>query len=551
MNDVPQPDAGGGRTIDRDVVIVGGGVGGCAAALAVARAGRTAVLTEPTSWIGGQLTAQAVPPDEHRWIESEGATASYREFRTRVRDYYRRNYPLTAAARAVPHLNPGGGLVSGLCHEPAVALAVLHEMLAPHLAAGRIRILHRRAPVSASVTGDRVDAVVVRERESGEQTVLTGRYVLDATELGDLLPLAGVEHVMGAESAQDTGEPHALDGPAQPLDQQAVTVCFALDHRPGENHVIDRPADYAFWRDYRPDFWPDRLLSWQIVRPDTLEPYARPIFDRPPVTPNRDGRDLWHYRQIVDGSIFAADAGIAPVTLVNWPQVDYWLGPLAGVDAAAAAEHERQARQLSLSFLYWMQTEAPRVDGGTGYAGLRLRGDVTGGTADGLAMSTYVRESRRIVGEIRVVEQQIGVEARGRTVGAEAFTDSVGVGSYRIDLHPSTGGPAGPRTYVDVDTWPFQIPLGALIPVRMENLLPAAKNVATTHVTNGAYRLHPVEWNIGEVAGALAAHCLRTGATPRAVRGRPSALAEFQRELAGQGVQLAWSEPARRKEDGP
>ncbi|MGG2474547.1 FAD-dependent oxidoreductase, partial [Rhizobium sp. BR5] len=34
------------------------------------------------------------------------------------------------------------------------------------------------------------------------------------------------------------------------------------------------------------------------------------------------------------------------------------------------------------------------------------------------------------------------------------------------------------------------------------------KNIGTTHITNGCYRLHPVEWNIGEVAGMLAAYCL-------------------------------------------
>jgi hypothetical protein len=71
------------------------------------------------------------------------------------------------------------------------------------------------------------------------------------------------------------------------------------------------------------------------------------------------------------------------------------------------------------------------------------------------------------------------------------------VGSYRIDLHPTTRQ----RTYVDISSWPFQIPLGALIPVRVENLLPACKNLGVTHITNGCYRLHPVEWNIGEAAG--------------------------------------------------
>ncbi|HMV49172.1 MAG TPA: FAD-dependent oxidoreductase, partial [Blastocatellia bacterium] len=66
------------KELKTDVLIVGGGVGGCAAALAVARAGRQVILTEESDWIGGQLTSQAVPPDEHGWIERFGCTASYR-----------------------------------------------------------------------------------------------------------------------------------------------------------------------------------------------------------------------------------------------------------------------------------------------------------------------------------------------------------------------------------------------------------------------------------------------------------------------------------------
>src|SRR6516162_3995606 len=88
------------REIWTDLAILGGGLGGCAAALAALRAGRTVVLTEPTDWIGGQLTQQGVPPDEHRWIETHGANASYRDLRDGIRSYYRRHYPLTAEALA-------------------------------------------------------------------------------------------------------------------------------------------------------------------------------------------------------------------------------------------------------------------------------------------------------------------------------------------------------------------------------------------------------------------------------------------------------------------
>lgn len=203
--------------------------------------------------------------------------------------------------------------------------------------------------------------------------------------------------------------------------------------------------------------------------------------------------------------------------------------------------------QLSRSLLYWLQTEAPRPDGGVGWPGLRLRGDVMG-TDHGLAKHPYVRESRRIEAEFTVTERHVGAEARMEITGrgpeevtAAHFEDSVGVGAYRIDLHPSTGG----RNYVDFSSLPFQIPLGALIPVRMENLLPACKNIGVTHIANGCYRLHPVEWNIGESAGLLAAFALNNNVMPRHVRDNEEVLKEFQKFIQKQGVEIQWPRPSR------
>ena len=514
-----------------DILVIGGGLGGVAAALAAVSLGMRVVLTEETEWIGGQLTAQAVPPDEHPWIEGAGCTATYQRLRLGIREYYRRNYPLLPEARFDAHLNPGLGRVSPLCHEPRVALQAIYELLLPHLTAGRFEIRLRCRARAAHVDGDRVRAVTVRD-EAGEETTIEAPYILDATELGDVLALAGIEHVVGAESQAETGEPHALPE-ADPLDQQAITACFAMDYLPGEDHTIERPADYDFWRGYRAEFWPGPQLAWTFVDPVTLEVRDQSVFD------SRGALDLWTFRRIFYRGHYPAGRYASDITLVNWPQNDYWLGPLVGVSPEERAAHERGARQLSLSLLYWMQTEAPRHDGGYGYRGLRLRNDVVG-TRHGTAKHVYVRESRRIRAEFTVLEQHVGVEARGSIEGAEPFADSVGIGSYRLDLHPTTRG----RTYVDISSWPFQIPLGALIPVRADNVLPAAKNLGVTHITNGCYRLHPVEWNVGEAAGALAAFCIRTGVSPRQVRASPRLLAEFQQLLhATLGVPLAWPNP--------
>jgi hypothetical protein len=254
--------------------------------------------------------------------------------------------------------------------------------------------------------------------------------------------------------------------------------------------------------------------------------------------------NLFLYRRIANRRNHTADAFRSDISLINWPQNDYWLGNLHEVSEAEAARHLMRGKQLSLSLLYWMQTEAPRPDGGAGWKGLRLRRDVMG-TADGLAKYPYIRESRRIQAEFTVLEEHVGTEARMKATGkgrrevqAAVFTDSVGVGSYRIDLHPSSGG----DNYIDVSSLPFQIPMGALIPRRVENLLAAAKNPGVNHVTNGCYRLHPVEWNIGESAGALAAHAVAIKNTPRAIRNSEKLLRNFQGRLLAQGVELAWPE---------
>ncbi len=518
---------------------MGGGLGGVAAALSALRAGREVILTEEFDWLGGQLTSQAVPPDEHTWVEQFGVTASYRDLRNRIRDYYRRNYPLTDAARGQRELNPGAGHVSRLCHEPRVAVAVIDEMLAPHLASSRLRLLKPYRPSAAQTHGDEVIGVTLNHRDTGETIDITADYILDATETGALLPLTGTEYVTGFESRHETAEPSAPDT-AQPTNMQAVSVCFAVDQVAG-NHTIDKPADYDFWRSYSPEFWGGPLLSLEAPNPRTLKRGARDFTPNPdddPLAVVADQRlsggdqNLWTFRRIAARKMFTPGSYTSDICLVNWPMIDYWLSPV--IDVADPQVHLDKARELSMAMFYWLQTEAPRVDGGTGHPGLRLRGDITG-SADGLAMAPYIRESRRIRAEYTVVEQDLALSVRGGK-GAVEYGDSVGVGMYRIDLHPSTGG----DTYIDVGCCPFQIPLGALIPRRVENLLPAGKNIGTTHITNGAYRLHPVEWNIGEAAGALAAFCLDRRVSPRAVRNTPALLTEFQARLDSAGVERTW-----------
>lgn len=524
-----------------DLLVVGGGLGGVAAALTACRLGQRVILSESNRWLGGQLTAQAVPPDEHPWIETDLVSPSYADLRAKIRNHYREHFPLTDAAAHDSQLNPGRGYVSRLSHEPRISALVLEQLLSAKLSSGQLILLREHQPVTATRAGRQVTSVTFQSLATGTRTVVSAGLIADATELGDLLDLAEMEYVYGAESRHETGELHA-PWAANPLDQQAVTWCCALEWAPSQDNVIERPDRYDFFATEVADFWPGPQLSFDDIEPISLEKRTRPIFTSDPaLASDNDERDLWHYRRARTHRNLQPGQPGGEITLVNWPQIDYWEKPLLGVTSEEKAAAEKGARELTRSFVYWLQTEAPRWDGGFGYPELRLRGDVTG-TEDGLAMDVYVRESRRIRALFTVTEGHIGREMRGENSGSALFEDTVGIGYYRIDLHPSTAG----RTYIDIDCFPFQIPLGALIPRDVDNVLAANKNIGTTHITNGAYRLHPVEWSIGEAVGALSAFCAEHEVTPSRVHEEPEVRLRYQRLLTGKlGITLRWPENIR------
>ena len=521
------------RELKADLVVIGGGLGGISATLSAARCGATVILVEELDWLGGQLTAQGVPLDEPPCTETLISSQSYADFRARIRNYYQRNFPLTAEVQRRRPFNPGMGNVSTLCHEPTVSVQVLAEMISQYAGSSRVILLRRHKVLESEVSRDTIEGLTLLNLESGNRVAVSGRIFIDATETGELLESAGVEHICGAESQADTGEPHAVPGAADPLNQQAITWCFAMDYRPGEIHTIERPKNYEFWRNFKPDFWPGPLFGWLVSDHVTHKTRSRPLF-----AGNTDEEylfDLWHARRIAYRKNFEPGHYASDITLACWPQMEYWLKPTIGVSAEDHGAALEGAREVSKSFVYWLQTDAPREDGGAGYPGLRLRPDVLG-TEDGLAKQAYYRESRRIKAEFTLLEQHIAYDARRGMTSSEKFKDSVGIGAYRIDLHISTRG----DNTIDLDTYPFQIPLGTLLPTRVDNLLPACKNLGTTRITSGACRVHSIEWSIGEASGALAATAIRLNVPPRAIRADQRKLVDFQRMLGEMGVMLEW-----------
>jgi hypothetical protein len=505
-----------------DVAVIGGSLGGVQAALSALKTGKKVYLCEKTDWIGGQLTSQAVPPDEHEWIEEFGATQSYMKYRKEVRDHYRNLPNISDEIRNKEHFCPGNSWVSRIAHEPKVALNILNSYLKPYIDNGMLFIDYETIAVDSNVIQDKIISVTVENLKDNSRKIIEADYFLDATDCGDLLPVVHAEYRTGAESKSQTGEYHAPDV-ADPYDMQPITWVAALELNPDEFCPIEKPAMYDFFKELNVPYDDNKLFSWYTPDAKTHKKVRFSMFDDE-LKENPLG--LWSYRRIIDPRNYK-DPKIKEVTLLNIPQNDFYLGNV--YEDSRAEENLKMAREQTLCLVYWLQNDAPRMDGGKGYP-VNLRPDIMG-TKDGLAKAPYIRESRRIVAVRNVCEQDVSKRFNKKP---PVFKDSVGVGHYSIDIHMTTRS----HTFLYDEAYPFEIPLSAMIPIRLKNLIPACKNIGCTHITNGCYRLHPVEWNIGEVAGYLASYCIDHNCSLREVL--EQRLSDFQSLLVEQGITLHW-----------
>lgn len=493
-------------TSKTDLLIVGAGLGGIAAALTAADAGCTVTLVTEEPMIGGQVTTQAVSPlDEHPHIETTGASNSYQEFRRRIRAHH--------GGRT----NPGGGWVSRLCFTPAAGLQVLTEMLDEHLDAGRIRLHTSYRPTHVHLDASDEAITAVSFDVDGHEERVEARIVIDATELGDLLMLSGAEWRIGSEGREAFGESNALASGPDPLAEQSCTWVAALRIDPEARHLVAPSTRYDHWREQQPfgleiPGWDGTVHRYRMFEPG---PTGRPPF--------------WTYRRVHD----AAQLGGRDVAVINWASNDYVEHGLVGNPSAT----RDGARQLTLDFIHWLQTEAPRDDGGYGYPEFQLAPDVVM-TDDGLAVAPYVRESRRIASSTPITGCDL-LPADGYE-HAPIQRDSLGTAWYHMDFHARVGHPGSAY----IPTAPFQIPAHALVtqPGRgPANLLAGAKNLAATQAAAAAYRVHPGEWGVGEAAAAVAVTALQCRRSPRTVATSGDGVLATQRFLLSRGTPLLWA----------
>ena len=246
------------KVINAQVIVCGASLGGTLAAYSAAREGKRVVLLEKTAWIGGQLTSQAVPPDEHPWIEKQGCTRSYREYRNRVRDFYRNLDGFSEDIKKEEWFCPAFSEVSFLAHPPKLAHTLLCEMLKPYIDSGLLTVFVGAELKECDVEDDEIKGVIYNI--DGESVKFVGDYYLDGTDIGDLICISGAEYRVGAESSAETGEPDAPDV-ADPEDMQAYVYTACIEDRKTGDYTIPKPDMYDEFREMGMPYDTHKLYS--------------------------------------------------------------------------------------------------------------------------------------------------------------------------------------------------------------------------------------------------------------------------------------------------
>ena len=394
-------------------------------------------------------------------------------------------------------------------------------------------------------------------------------YVIEATETGELIGLADVPYRLGIDpqsylepsSSSKTPDPYCTQGFTYPFamektaePQPQIMPAFYPDHEPYYSYELPRLAD------------PDLLFTYrQIWSPEPGEKttFGGITFGQPQVGNISMQNWTWgnDYRPgtAQDNLIYTRDQLQATGQLNS----DGWLGGLRTETLKKGEDH-------SLGFYYWLvkgTTDSQLGDGvkkpyenNRFLAGL----DSPMGTVHGLSKYPYIREARRIIGRpsfyypdgftiseidisrrdyqddyyrqnlspdtyrqlqatlaglegLDVLSGQVSPDAVQRRKRSTIYADSVGIGHYAIDFHPcmKNSPPEAPGNTEKegerqgaTQAYPFQIPLRAMIPQKIDNLLVAGKAIAVSHIAAAAYRVHSFEWSSGAAAGTVAAFAL-------------------------------------------
>lgn len=535
---------------DCEVVVVGGSLGGVAAASHAMRSGVQTCLIELTPWLGGQVSAQGVSAiDESRAMRSQqNFSGSWQSFKRLIR-----NQPIalpgwTNMTDRQRVYETNSCWVGDLCFLPEAGAQASEQWLesASATAPGsRWAVSTAFKGAAFDPAGTMVTAVYAVKRVpkdpqylpagrlsqelshwyawSGDETfekipirlqAPAGKrmIVIDATDTGEFIAWAQIPYRLGSDARSVLDEVSAPTK-SNPSCTQAFTFPFVMtiaDDR-GQSHQSLQG------------------LETGIPKAEHRRGYDMEGF------PMFHNRGMFNYRRIVSRAIgpsAISQSTPGEMTLINWNRGNDWNimdDPLV-MDATAIEQSGqyqnwigglslqalRNGENNALLFADWlMETKAtPNLPLTFLYGpGSPL------GTQSGLSMVPYIREGRRLIGRpaygqdaFMLREADLRVDMAG---GRNFFDSAIALSHYDIDIHGCryrNWQPSYEATRASVNerlVRPLQVPLEALIPVGVDNLLIGGKSIAASHIVNAMTRVHQSEWGIGAAAGATAGWLLQ------------------------------------------
>lgn len=504
------PTVSNAQEKEYDVIVVGAGSGGTAAAIQAARCGASVALVEETGWIGGQITAAAVSTMDDVKHNRSGL---YLEFIQKVRE----SYSTTNTNTNICYW--GSDTIAA---EPVVAEAILLELLSK-AAPGKVDLFLHSKVTEAILEGDNVKGISFKDK-NGHITTLKAQITIDATEYGDFIPLTPARYRAGNSISPNIN----LDGEIQDITWVAV---FRKQKEIPFELMAQEPEGYGR----------DVGIFRKVVRPNGSTWPGDYPFDVPSYNAYRALPDRENPNPVDGGESYTW--GWITRTALNWGNdVPGNGGDVTGLTARYLEDMDYrrlingEAVNRTLRLIRYLQTEIGMrdwtVDVSQGYDSrgdsVKERAIVLDDSNDGLLSHfppiPYVRESRRIVGVYTLTAKS---SARSHLLGRALVnrTSSIAVGEYPMDIHGSrVPGSLESDLNESMADYPsqwrsdegvFQVPYGTLIPEKVDGLLAAEKNISVSRLANGATRLQPITLLTGQAAGATAALSVKYGLQPR------------------------------------